>query len=204
MKNKKNLNLIVSIVCFLLAVAFAVVYAFWKNETVRILSALGFTACFVVLFKMLLEFLKDISFGKKLFAPFKKLFTKLYKSITARLGIDDDKIYLEGKRDEFKIKIELFKSAPKEKARKAPPRLPKYSSLKTDKARVRHIYTVFLKKRAERGYNVKPTLTSEEISADFAGNEKAQLLFELYPQARYSAENEPLEIADLKKLEELM
>lgn len=204
MKNKKNLNLIVSIVCFILAVAFAIVYALWKNESVRMLSAAGFTACFVVLFKVFLEFLKDIGFGKKLFAPFRKLFAKIYKSVSSRFGKDDDKIYLEGKRDEFQIKFELFRPSPKEKTKKLPPRLPRYGTLKTDRERVRHIYTVFLRKRTERGYNVKPALTPGEISADFAGNEKAQLLFELYPQARYSAENEPLEAADVKKLEDLM
>ena len=68
---------------------------------------------------------------------------------------------------------------------------------------MRYIYTVFLRKKAERGYNVKPALTPEEISSDFAGNEKAQLLVEAYPAARYGAENEPCEV-DIGKLEDLM
>ena len=43
----------------------------------------------------------------------------------------------------------------------------------------------------------------DEISADFAGNEKAQMLFSAYPAARYGAENEPCD-ADISKLEELI
>jgi hypothetical protein len=62
---------------------------------------------------------------------------------------------------------------------------------------------VFLRKKAERGYNVNPNLTPSEISADFEGNEKAELLFELYPEARYAPESVPLE-GDIKKLEELL
>ena len=204
MKNKKNLHLTFSIVCFVVSLALAFVYGFVKDETVRFLSAIGFTACAMVFLKMFLEFLKDIRFGRKFFAPLRKLFAKLYKTVSSKiLGKDEDKIYLESKRDEFKIKFEMFKNAPKAQAKKAPPRLPKYSTLKTDKEKVRHIYTVFLRKKAERGYNVNPSLTPNEISADFEGNEKAELLFAVYPTARYAAENEPLE-SDIKKLEELL
>ena len=204
MKNKKNFHLTVSLVCFVFAAACAVIYGIWKDDNVRFLSAIGFTACSAIFLKMFFDFLKDIRFGKKFFAPFRKFFAKLYKNLTNKIfAKDDDKIYLESKKDEFKIKFEMFKPAPKAVGKKAPPRLPKYSTLKTDREKVRHIYTVFLKKRAERGYNVKPALTPLEISADFAGNEKAELLFELYPAARYGAENEPCE-ADIKKLEDLM
>lgn len=204
MKNKKNLHLAFSIICFVISVALAVVYGVVRDETVRFLSAMGFTACAMVFLKMFLEFLKDIRFGRKLFAPLRKLFAKIYKNITSKiLGKDEDKIYLESKKDEFKIKFEMFRHAPKAQAKKDPPRLPKYSTLKTEKERVRHIYTVFLRKKAERGYNVNPNLTPSEISADFEGNEKAELLFELYPEARYAPENVPLE-GDIKKLEELL
>ena len=204
MKNKKNFHLVLSICCFVAAAICATVYAIGKNENVRFLSALGFTACAVIFLKMFLEFLKEISFGKKLFLPLRKLLAKLYKNISSKLtGKDEDKIYLESKKDEFKIKFEMFRHAPKETKKKAPPRLPKYSTLKTDKEKVRHIYTVFLRKKAERGYNVKPSLTADEISADFAGNERAELLFEAYPAARYSAENEPCDV-DIAQLEGLL
>ena len=205
MKNKRNLHLGVSLICFVFAVVCAVIYGFRRDDTVRFLAAGGFAACTVIFIKMFFDFLKDIRFGRKLFGPLKKFFGKLYKSISSKLGgKDENKIYLESKKDEFKIKFEMFKKAPKEAAKKAPPRLPRYSSLKTDKEKIRHIYTVFLKKKAERGYNVKPTLTSEEISADFKGNEKAMLLFELYPKARYGVENEPVDGETMKKLEDLM
>jgi len=205
MKNKKNFHLTFSIICFVFAVFCALVYGFLQDRTIRFLAALGFTACAVVFIKMFLDFLKDIQFGRKLFSPLRKFFTKLYKNISAKLGgRDEDKIYLESKKDEFKIKFEMFKSAPKEAKKKAPPRLPKYSSLKTDKEKIRHIYTVFLRKKNERGYTVKPAHTPLEISADFAGNEKAELLFELYPAARYAAENEPIEAEQIAKLEELL
>ncbi|MBQ8447719.1 MAG: hypothetical protein IJX27_02165 [Clostridia bacterium] len=204
MKNKRNFHLTISIICLAFAIACAVIYGVWKDDNVRFLSAIGFTACACIFLKMLFEFLRDIRFGRKLFAPLRKLFAKLYKNFTSKiLGKDEDKIYLESKKDEFQIKFEMFRHAPKAAGKKAPPRLPKYSSLKTDRERVRHIYTAFLKKKEERGYNVKSALTPNEISADFAGNEKAELLFKLYPAARYGAENEPCE-ADIKKLEDLM
>ncbi len=204
MKNKKKIRLIFVILCFISAILCAVIYGVWKDNTMRFLAAVGFTACAMIFVKMLLEFLKEIRFGSKLFAPLRKFFGKLYKSFSSKFfGKDEDKIYLESKRDEFKIKFEMFRHAPKEAKKKAPPRLPKYSTLKTDKEKVRHIYTVFLRKKAERGYNVKPTLTPEEISADFAGNERAELLFEAYSAARYGAENEPCEV-DVGKIEELL
>ena len=204
MKSKKNLHLIFSIICFAASVACSLIYGLCGDETVRFIAAIGFTACSLVFIKMFLEFLKEIRFGRKLFAPLRKFFAKLYKKITFGFGgKDDDKIYLEGKKDEFQIKFETFRAGKKTAGKKAAPRLPKYSSLKNDKEKIRHIYTVFLRKRAERGYNIKPALTPEEISADFAGNEKAQLLFEAYPAARYGAENEPCEV-DIGKLEELL
>ena len=204
MKNKNNMNLLFSAASFIVAVACSLFYALSGNETVRFIAAIGFTACSIVFIKMFLAFLRDINFGKKLFAPLRKLFAKLYKKFYLGLGgKDDDKVYLEGKKDEFQIKFETFRAGKKTAGKKAAPRLPKYSSLKTDKERVRHIYTVFLKKKAERGYGIKPTLTPEEISADFAGNEKAQMLFSAYPAARYGAENEPCEV-DIVKLEELI
>ena len=204
MKNKNNMNFIFSVLCFIVAVGFSILYALSGNETIRFFAAIGFTACTVVFLKMFFAFLRDIRFGKKLFAPLRKLFAKLYKKLYLGLGgKDDDKVYLEGKKDEFQIKFETFRAGKKTVGKKAAPRLPKYSSLKTDKERVRHIYTVFLKKKAERGYGIKPTLTPDEISADFAGNEKAQMLFSAYPAARYGAENEPCD-ADISKLEELI
>lgn len=204
MKNKKNFHLIFSIICFVFAVLCAVLYGLSGDVTVRFFSAIGFTACAMVFLKMFFEFLREIRFGKKVFSPLRKLFARFYKKIADKfLGKDEDKIYLESKRDEFKIKFETFRASPKASGKKAVPRLPKYSTLKTDKEKVRYIYTVFLRKKAERGYNVKPALTPEEISADFAGNEKAQVLFEAYPAARYGAENEPCDV-DVKKLEELL
>jgi hypothetical protein len=204
MKNKRNFHLIFSSLCFVFAVVCAVLYGISGDVTVRFFSAIGFTACSLVFIKIFLEFLKEIRFGKKIFAPLRKLFAKFYKKISGKIfGKDDDKIYLESKRDEFKIKFETFRSAPKTAAKKAPPRLPKYATLKTDREKVRYIYTVFLRKKAERGYSVKPALTPEEISADFEGNEKAQLLFEAYPAARYGAENEPCDV-DIGKIEDLM
>ena len=113
------------------------------------------------------------------------------------------RINIERALKKFKIKFETFRSAPKTAAKKAPPRLPKYATLKTDREKVRYIYTVFLRKKAERGYSVKPALTPEEISADFEGNEKAQLLFDAYPAARYGAENEPCDV-DIGKIEGLL
>jgi hypothetical protein len=205
MKNKRNLHLATSIVCFIFAAVCATVYGFWRNDTVRFVAAAGFAACSVIFIKMFLEYLKDIRFANKLLGPLKKFFGKLCKTVASKFGIgDDDKIYLESKKDEFKIKFEMFKSAPKQTGKKPPARLPKYGSLKTEKEKIRHIYTVFLKKRSERGYNVNPALTSDEISADFAGNEKARLLFETYPAARYGAEDEPIDAENVKKLEELM
>lgn len=205
MKNKRNFHLAFSIICFAFAVLCAIIYGINGNVTVRFFAAIGFTACALVFLKMFLEFLKEIRFGRRIFAPLRKLFAKLYKNFTSKiLGKDEDKIYLESKKDEFQIKFEMFRHAPKASGKKVPPRLPKYSSLKTDRERVRHIYTSFLKKKEERGYNVKPTLTPGEISADFAGNERAALLFELYPAARYGAENEPLQCGCIEKLEDLM
>ena len=196
--------MILSIICFVFAIVCAVIYGVWGNVNVRFFAAIGFTACAMVFLKMFFEFLRDIRLGSKLFAPLRKLLAKLYKSFSSKiLHKDEDKIYLEGGRDESKIKFEMFRSAPKAAHKKAPPRLPKYSTLETDKEKVRYIYTVFLRKKAERGYSVKPTLTPEEISADFADNEKAELLVEAYPSARYGAENEPCEV-DIGKLEDLM
>ena len=153
MKNKNNMNFIFSVLCFIVAVGFSILYALSGNETIRFFAAIGFTACTVVFLKMFFACLRDIRFGKKLFAPLRKLFAKLYKKLYLGLGgKDDDKVYLEGKKDEFQIKFETFRAGKKTVGKKAAPRLPKYSSLKTDKERVRHIYTVFLKKKAERGY----------------------------------------------------
>ena len=204
MKNKRNFHLILSSVCFVFGVGCAVLYGLVGNVSVRFFAAAGFTACSLVFLKMFIEFLKEIQFGKKLFAPLRKLFAKLYKNFSSKiLGKDEDKIYLESKKDEFQIKFERFRAPRGKAAKKAPPRLPKYGTLTTDRERVRYIYTAFLRKKAERGYRVDPALTPEEIGADFAGNERAELLFGAYPAARYGAENEPCEV-DIGKLEDLL
>jgi hypothetical protein len=204
MKDKKNFHLLLSAVCFIIAFACALAYGISGDVTVRFFAAVGFAACSLVFLKMFFEFLKEIRFGKRLFAPLRKLLAKLYKTFTGKIfGKDDDRIYLESKKDEFQIKFETFRASPKQAKKKASARLPKYITLKTDKEKIRYIYTSFLKKKAERGYGVKPTLTPEEIRADFAGNERVELLFDAYPAARYGAENEPCEV-DIDKLEGLM
>ena len=39
MKNKRNLHLGVSLICFVFAVVCAVIYGFWRDDTVRFLAA---------------------------------------------------------------------------------------------------------------------------------------------------------------------
>ncbi len=207
MKKKKNLYLFISIVCFIAAVVCAVIYGVIKVTEVRILSAAGFTACAVVCLKMLLDYLKEIRFGKRLFGPLRKFFAKLYKDISDKLkyltGQDEDKIYTSGKKDEFQIKFELFKAQKTSAEKKSKVKLPKYSSLTEEKEKIRYIYTVFLKKKIERGYKLDVSRTPEEISEDFAGNEKARALFAAYPVARYAGENEPLG-AESKQFEDML
>ncbi|MBQ7291211.1 MAG: hypothetical protein IJW76_05795 [Clostridia bacterium] len=207
MKKKKHLYLLASIISFVVAVICAVIYGVVKAQEVRILSAAGFTGCAVVFFKMLIDFLKEIRFGKKLFGPLQKFFAKLYKNISDKLkyltGKDEDKIYTSGKKDEFQIKFELFKATKTQTEKKSKAKLPKYSSLTTEKEKIRYIYTVFLKKKIERGYKLDISRTPEEISEDFAGNEKARALFAAYPAARYASENEPLG-AESKEFEDMI
>ena len=67
MKNKKGFHLTFTALCFVFAVACAVIYGVSNNENIRILSAVGFAVCSAVFIKMFLEFLKEIRFGRKIF-----------------------------------------------------------------------------------------------------------------------------------------
>ncbi|MBQ8402897.1 MAG: hypothetical protein IJX55_00545 [Clostridia bacterium] len=207
MKKKKHLYLLISIICFVAAVVFAVLYGVVKATEVRFLSAAGFTACALVCFKMLMDYLKEIRFGRRLFGPLRKFFAKLYKDISDKLkyltGKDEDKIYTSGKKDEFQIKFELFKAQKTQTEKKNKVKLPKYSSLTEEKEKIRYIYTVFLKKKIEHGYKLDVSRTPEEIGEDFAGSEKARALFAAYPIARYAGEDEPLE-AESKQFEDMI
>ncbi len=207
MKDKKNIYLVVSIVCFAAAVVFAVLYGVTEVREIRLLSGIGFTACAVVFFKMFIDYLKQIEFGKKLFGPFGRLLAKLYAGISGKvkylLGYDEDKIYTSAKKDEFQIKFELFKGQKAHSEKKNKVKLPKYSSLTEEKEKIRYIYTVFLKKKIERGYTLDSSRTPGEISEDFAGNEKAQALFAAYPAARYADDAEPLDVQS-KQFEDML
>ena len=204
---KKHQYLLISILCFIIATVCAVIYGIVKSQEVRILSAAGFSGCAAVCIRMFIDFLKEIGFGKKVFGPLRKFFAKIYKEISDRLkfltGKDEEKIYTTGKKDEFQIKFELFKASKTKSEKKAKTKLPKYSSLKTEREKIRYIYTVFLKKRIERGYKLDISRTPEEISEDFAGSEKARALFAAYPAARYASENEPLG-AESKEFEDMI
>lgn len=206
-KHSPHTHLAVSIICFVTSVILAVVYAVWESKEVRFLSALGFTACGVICFKTFLEYLKDIGFGRKFFGNLRKLFSNLYKNISGKLRTltkDEDKIYAVGKKTEFQIKFEFFKSAPKKAEKKALPRLPKYTSIAEDKQKIRYIYTVFLRNKMDKGYTVDPSRTPREISEDFADNEKAAELFASYPMARYSDESESVDKHTIEYLEQII
>jgi rRNA processing protein Gar1 len=204
---KKHQYLLISILCFIIATACAVVYGIVKLQEVRIISAAGFAGCAAVCIRMFIDFLKEIGFGKKVFGPLRKFFAKIYKEISDKLkylaGKDEDKIFIGGKKDQFQIKFELFKPSKDHSEKKAKTKLPKYSSLKTEKEKIRYIYTVFLKKKVERGYKLNTSRTPEEIGEDFAGNEKIRALFDAYPIARYADENEPIG-AESKDFEDII
>ncbi len=207
MKNKRQIYLIVSIICFAAAVFFAVLYGVTEVKETRLLAGIGFTACAIVFFKMFLDYLKEIHFGKKIFGPLRKLFAKLYAGISGKvkhlLGHDEDKIYTSAKKDEFQIKFEIFKGQRAHSEKKNKVKLPKYSTLTEEKEKIRYIYTVFLKKKIEKGYTLDSSRTPSEISEDFAGSEKAQALFAAYPVARYASDTDPLDV-ESKNFEDMM
>ncbi len=207
MKHKKELYLTVSIICFIAAVVFAVMYGVTEVRETRLLSGIGFAGCAIVFLKMFIDYLKEIRFGKRLFGPLGKFFAKLYKGIADKIkhlaGYDEDKIYTSGKKDEFQIKFELFKAQKTHSEKKNKVKLPKYSTLTEEKEKIRYIYTVFLKKKVERGYTLDTSRTPEEISEDFAGSEKARALFAAYPVARYASDTEPLDVQS-KDFEDMM
>ena len=205
MKNNRNVQLILSILCFLFSVFCAIAYAVFENRNIRILSAIGFTACFVVFFKMFMEYLKNIGFGRKIFKRFQNFFIKISKAIRETfIGKDEDKVYVTGKKDEFQIKFELFKKPADKKEKKAVPKLPKYSSLKSEKEKIRYIYTVFLKNKIARGYRLDSSHTPKEIGKELGGNEKTDMLFTLYPVARYASDSENIDIESVKTLEDIL
>lgn len=206
-KPGKHTHLTVSIICFAAATALAIVYAVWENKEVRFLSAVGFAACGVICFKMFLEYLKDIGFGRKLFGNLRKMISKLCSGISRKLKSmvrDEDKLYVTGKKNEFQMKLELFRSHEKKRESKPRAKLPKYSSVKEDKQKVRYIYTAFLQSRTDKGYSLDPSRTPTEIGTDFSANEKASELFACYPAARYSDDRETVDKKALENIEELL
>jgi hypothetical protein len=207
---KKNnvLRLAICLICFAASFVRAVLYAVLESRDLRLISAIGFSICLLICLKIFFEYLKEIGFGKRLFGGIKAKLARLGKLISDKLGAivgkDEDKLYVTGKKDEFQIKFELFKAPAQKKQKKTAPKLPRYSSLKSEKEKVRYLYTVFLKKKVERGYSLDLTRTPAEISADFDGNEKADALFACYPTARYAAEDEPLDAQSMDKLKDLL
>ena len=109
MKNKKNTYLIVTMLCFIIATALAFVYAFIDNKEIRFISALCFTACAVICLKTFFEYLKELGFGKKLFGGILKALSNIKKIISDKLGTllgkSEDRIYVSGKKDEYKKSI---------------------------------------------------------------------------------------------------
>ena len=208
MKNKKNTYLIVTMLCFVIATVFAFLYAFLDNREIRFISALCFTACAVICLKTFFEYLKEIGFGKRLFGGFLKALANIKKIISDKLSVilgkSEDRIYASGKKDEFQIKFEFFKAPPQRKHKKSAPKLPKYSTVKERKDKIRYIYTVFLKRKIDRGYKLDVSRTPDEISEDFAGNEKTDMLFSSYPVARYANDDEAIDVETVKKLEDLL
>ena len=156
--------------------------------------------------RMFFQYLKAIGFGKKVFGKLFRSLAKIGKAISSKLGIakDEDKLYVTAKKDEFQIKFELFKTPEYQKKKKSAPKLPRYSSLKTEKEKIRYIYTVFLKKKIERGYCLDVSRTPDEISRNFKGSGKADAIFSCYPIARYASEDEPMDEDAVKELKDIM
>lgn len=206
MKNKKEFDLVICIICFISSFICAFLYGFVEKKEIRFISALGFTACAVICLRMFFQYLRAIGFGKKVFGKLFRSLAKIGKAISSKLGIakDEDKLYVTAKKDEFQIKFELFKTPEYQKKKKSAPKLPRYSSLKTEKEKIRYIYTVFLKKKIERGYCLDVSRTPDEISRDFKGSGKADAIFSCYPIARYASEDEPMDEDAVKELKDIM
>lgn len=189
------------------AVISAILYAVFFEHPVlsSVFSAIFIitAAIFVFVFWRIVKRKKIL---KRIFSPMLQKIRSAYKKISLKIKnflpkhYDDSKSYVLGK-DEIKLRLSFFSQEKRESRKKAKIKLPKYESIKTDKDRVRYLYTAFLCHKSERGYRVDPTRTPNEISTDFSASPEAKALFEAYPTARYTNDEEAISKETLEYLE---
>lgn len=192
----KKLEKISCLCAFALMALSAAMYAlFFKDNSLRVLFQTLFIIASAVFLLVLFIVAKRKKIVKRIFSPLinkmRVIYLKTAKKIRDFLPKvrDDKKSYVLGK-DEIKLRFSLFSQEKKESRKKAKIKLPKYETLKTDRDRVRYLYTAFLCRKAEKGYRVDPASTPAELSRDFTESDTAKTLFEAYPSARYADEND--------------
>ena len=189
------------------AVVSAVLYAVFFGHPVlsSVFSAIFISAAAIFVFVLWL-IAKRKNILKRIFSPMLKKIRSAYKKISIKIKnflpkhYDDKKSYVLGK-DEIKLRLSFFSQEKRESRKKAKIKLPKYESVKTDKDRVRYLYTAFLFHKSERGYRVDPTRTPSELSTDFSASPEAKALFDAYPTARYTNDEEAISKETLEYLE---
>ena len=189
------------------AVVSAVLYAVFFEHPVlsSVFSAIFISAAAIFVF-VLWRIAKRKNILKRIFSPMLKKIRSAYKKISIKIKnflpkhYDDKKSYVLGK-DEIKLRLSFFSQEKRESRKKAKIKLPKYESVKTDKDRVRYLYTAFLFHKSERGYRVDPTRTPSELSTDFSASPEAKALFDAYPTARYTNDEEAISKETLEYLE---
>jgi len=192
----KKFEKLTCVFSFALAAVSAVMYAvFFNKNALRTAFMISFIAAALVFLVMVFIAAKRKKTIKRFFSPLLRKIRAIYQKAARKLKIflpktrDDKKSYVLGK-DEIKLRFAFFSREKSEKHTKPKPKLPKYETLKTDKERVRHLYTLFLLRKAERGYRIDPSLTPSELGIELAGGDVGKTLFEAYPEARYADGND--------------
>ena len=208
MKNNNNekFEKILILLSFAVAAVCAVLYAvLYEKSNIRSYFIVGFTVAFVALMFLFGRYLNRKKIVKRLFSPLIKKITSFYNKIASKVKKIlqkkyDDKLFVKGKV-EIKLNFKFF-SSERNSLSKTKVKLPKYSSLETDKEKIRFLYTIFLRRKSSYGYRVDPARTPDEIKADFPDNDDANALFDAYPKVRYTPESAPVSKETLSQLEE--
>lgn len=206
-KNNEKLEKILALLSFIVAAICAVFYdVFYEKVKLRNYFIAGFTVAFIVLTVILWRYMKRKKVIKHLFSPLLKKISAIYNKVAAKVKKFlpkkyNDNFFAKGK-DEIKIKFAVFSSKKSGISTKNKIKMPRYSSLKTNKEKARFLYIAFLRQKITHGYHVDPTKTPNEIKTDFCENKDAQMIFEVYPTARYTPDDETIPEETLAYLEE--
>lgn len=131
---------------------------------------------------------------------FKKFLARITKKALKSLGFRNKGTFLKGKDKIEFIYNDLKKDKAQVKEKKKKQKLPKWDDLKTNRERVRYIYTVFLMRRRKSGSKIEAAKTPYDLSETYAENDEQKKLFEYYCEIRYDENSKPVPGNVIKEL----